>query len=106
MLEDLFDSLGPLKANLILTLLLMLECSKSAATKSVDVALILLPMLTVEILDPLMVALDLAHSLSLFLLTLPMVHGLSNGPGSEELLLSEITTPALITPSLVDLQQP
>lgn len=65
----------------------------------------MLPILMEEILDPPMVALDLALLLSLFPLTLLMVTGLSNGLGSEELLLSEITIPVLTTPSLVDLLQ-
>jgi len=46
------------------------------------------------ILDPLMEALELALFPSLFLPILPMVNGLFNGPGLEELLLLEITTPA------------
>lgn len=73
--------------------------------KSVDAVLMILQILMEEILDPPMVALDLALLQSLFPLILPTVSGLSNGPGSEELLLSEITTLALITPSLVDLLQ-
>lgn len=60
MLEVSFDSLGLLLLNLTLILLSTLEFSKSAAMKSVDVVLIEPLILTEEILDLPMEALELA----------------------------------------------
>jgi hypothetical protein len=68
-------------------LLLMLEFNKFLATKSEDVVLTVLLMLMVEILDPLMEALELAQFLLTFLLIFPMVLILYNGLGLEELSL-------------------
>jgi len=63
------ELLGLLKLNLTPTLLLMHMCNKSTATKSVDAFLTLLPTPTEEIPDLLTVALELALSPLLFLLT-------------------------------------
>jgi len=92
MLEDSFELPGHQRANLTLMLLSMLEFKLSAATKSVDAILMTLPTQMEVILDPPMEALDLALLTSMFLPILPMVNGLFNGPGLEELLLLEITT--------------